>query len=391
MNIRHASTKIVLLLILCIVGAMPTQAQRKKTSNKAKPKVEQVETVVVEDTFDEPVERITFIDSLVIDHASLLPSLMLTKESGSIVSASTFMTNLGDEAKQFAIEDGATAYINAFGNQAYLALIDSTGCPNLYTTILTLGKWSRPQRLEGLEVGTIRYSHPFLMPDGVTLYFSAENGDEAVGAKDIYVTRYNSATHTYLRPERLARPFCSDGDDFLYAIDELSSVGFFVTNRHLSGDSLCIYQFIPTESPEFYNPDTTSAQALRQAAEIHSIAATQWDQSLVDEHRRQRLRALESANADANRFRFVVNDAQVCHYTRDFKTATARRIVPQWVERQRELQEAETKLDKMRRQYGKTRESSLATAITKQERTVAELRTTVKALAKNIRKAELAK
>lgn len=380
--------KLLFLLTLCFSVTLTADAQRKKGKNRRTEIVTPTTEPKSEDTFDDPVERITFIDSLITDKHSLLQDIMLTKEAGSIVPASTFLTKIPQTEQRFSVEDGATAYINAFGNQAYLALIDSTGNPNLYTSIRTGDQWSTPSLLEGLSATGIRYSHPFLMPDGVTLYYSAEEPTEGLGGKDIFVTRYNPQTRSFLTPERLGRPFCSESDDYMFAIDELSGIGLFVTNRHLAGDSLCIYYFIPAERHEYYDPETTDARTLRQAAEIHSIAATQWDEELVREHRRLRLRALETASAAEDRFCFVVDDTHVCHHVSDFKTATARRILPQWLERQKQLEEAKVKLDQMRRRYAKARQANLITPIKEQEKLVSDLGNALSDLARNIRKAE---
>jgi len=49
---------------------------------------------------------------------------------------------------------------------------------------------------------------PFVMSDGLTLYF-ASTDHQSFGGYDLYVTRYNLATDSYLVPNQLNMPFNS--------------------------------------------------------------------------------------------------------------------------------------------------------------------------------------
>ena len=49
------------------------------------------------------------------------------------------------------------------------------------------------------------------MADGVTIYYASDG--EGLGGYDIFVTRYNTNTDTYLVPENVGMPFNSPYND----------------------------------------------------------------------------------------------------------------------------------------------------------------------------------
>ena len=73
-------------------------------------------------------------------------------------------------------------------------------------------------------------NYPYMLSDGVTLYFASKDTN-GLGGYDIYVTRYNTHTNTYTTPENLGFPYNSSANDYLMVIDELQQVGYFATDR----------------------------------------------------------------------------------------------------------------------------------------------------------------
>ena len=85
-----------------------------------------------------------------------------------------------------------------------------------------------------------RYSYPFLLSDGETLYFTYE-GPETLGGRDIYLSRYNAENHTLLVPQQLPVPINSPSDDYAYVKDEATGVAAFLTTRNQPlGQSLIV-------------------------------------------------------------------------------------------------------------------------------------------------------
>lgn len=88
-------------------------------------------------------------------------------------------------------------------------------------------------------------NYPFMMPDGTTFYFAA-TGEESIGGYDIFVTRFDSESGSFLKAENIGMPFNSTANDYMYAIDEFNDIGWFATDRSQPEGKVCIYIFIPS-------------------------------------------------------------------------------------------------------------------------------------------------
>ena len=183
------------------------------------------------------------------------------------------------------------------------------------STRLDDGSWDEPQLLgEGLgEGGDAAY--PFLMSDGVTLYF-ANDGENSLGGYDIFMTRNNG--EEYLQPQNIGMPYNSPYDDYMLAIDEESGIGWWATDRNRLGDSITIYRFIPREMRVNYPADTAG---LARLAIISDFRATQ--QPGADY---SGLLARASDNGDSGRstaFTIAIG-SKIYHDLNDFRTSRGR-------------------------------------------------------------------
>ena len=103
------------------------------------------------------------------------------------------------------------------------------GVFRFYTKFKSFDRWTDETPVSGLDTdGDLRY--PFLQNDGVTIYYAA-SGSESMGGLDIFVSRYNTATGKYLKPENIGMPFNSEANDYLYVIDEDNNLGWFATDQ----------------------------------------------------------------------------------------------------------------------------------------------------------------
>lgn len=247
----------ILLALAVLVPAM-SQAQRRKAVKKPKKAVEEVveENPLVMQML-EATQRVIFIDSMVVGKDNFYSHIPLSQECGHLLQTATtgqYTNELGDHRLQAILHPGDTA--------AYLAVTDLIG-----------GQWTDPAPIKG--IGTDDANHPYLMPDGTTLYF-AQKGEKSIGGYDIFVTRYNAGNGTFLRPENLGMPFASEANDLLYVIDEPRQLGYFVTDRRQPEGMVCIYVFIPSTSRRVYQSEAYTKEQLRSLAAINSIADT-WD------------------------------------------------------------------------------------------------------------------
>lgn len=91
---------------------------------------------------------------------------------------------------------------------------------------------------------------------------------------DIFVTRYNTNTDTYLVPENVGMPFNSPYNDYMYVIDEYNNLGWFASDRFQPEGKICIYVFIPNTSKQTYNYEAMEQQEIIRLAQIHSLKET---------------------------------------------------------------------------------------------------------------------
>ena len=332
-------------------------------------------------------ERVTMVDSVSCSRDALFSLLRLSEECGRVAPAAAF-TDLG-----FSI-DGATVFQNALQNTLLFARKDAAGKKKLFSSNrLANNTWTTPEPIALSSSEDATQDYPYLCADGRTLYFAAQ-GTESLGGYDIFVTRYDTETRSYLRPENVGMPFNSPDNDYLMLIDDASGLGWFVTDRRQPASKVCVYCFVPNESREVFGENTNSA-ALRRAARLLRMADFQTDKPALTAAR-ERLDALRSNKgraAKAADFIVVSNDL-VYGSPAAFRNETARRIAQQWSESKTQLQTDCDTLDKLRAQYATANAAERATLkdeILRLERQTLDTERSMQTMEKDMRAAELGK
>ena len=229
------------------------------------------------------VQQVVFIDSMVVDADTYMSHIPLSPYSGRLSQDGTFTNEMGDRRLATNVVGGDTTIVSS----DFIA-----------------NRWTTPTPLDGIGDGAA--VNPFLMPDGVTLYF-AQKGEKSIGGFDIFVTRYNSERGTFLKPENIGMPFASEANDLFYAIDEFNQLGWFVTDRRQPQGKVCIYVFIPEESHHAYPSEAYSNEQLRALAAISRIADT-WPASPSD--RQQAMARLTNARNRVGTRQTAMDDTQ---------------------------------------------------------------------------------
>lgn len=336
-------------------------------------------------------ERIIIIDSVVCTEAEALKAIRLTHESGRIDTyASTYHSR--DTL-------GATIYENELANKRYLAVPATTAEGGVTLRLAVSDKigenWSDPTPLSGLGEDDITQNFPFLLSDGVTLYYAAK-GPESIGGYDLFVTRSDGEDGSFLAPENMGFPFNSFDNDYLLAIDELAQLGWFITDRRQPEDMVCVYTFIPNDTRETYG-DETSDEQLRDFARLCRIRDTWSDESAVAQAQ-QRLADLRAGKAfgktEMPEFTFVIDDSRTYTRLSDFKSPTAREKMQRWLQLSKNVETDATMLQRLRDSYATAQpaqRTQLATTIRQLESTHYPNLQHLQQLAKEIRNAEIAK
>lgn len=333
--------------------------------------------------FYKRVEKVTFVDSIVIAKDKFMTAYMLGKECGEINATRNILGgNVSTEG---------TAYRTEMRDKIYYSDVDANGRMQLYMCYKMLDSWSKPAALNGLPEGDCNY--PFLLSDGVTIYF-ANNNPSGLGGYDLYITRYNSETDRYYMAENLGMPFNSTANDYMMVIDEVNHLGWFATDRNQPEGMVCIYTFIPSETKQYYKYKEDPFEVIRQAAQIESIAATQTDQEAVRKAQQTLFRlSLEGQTEDKkNDFTFVIDDFTDYHSLDHFKSPEARQLYTDWTAKQKRLEKLGKELEEKRNTY--THSSSnerrqMTEALLRMEQQYEQLETEVMNMPKEIRNLEI--
>ena len=284
------------------------------------------------------VEKVAVIDSFVVSKGRFLEAYKISATSGKL---------LLNEAGNGSI------YENEMGNKRIISEMKDS-VMQLFTQIKLLDGWQEKEPIESLNDDN-NVNYPFLMGDGVTLYY-ASDGEGTLGGYDIFVTRYDSEENTYLRPSNIGMPFNSSANDYMYAIDEFHNLGWFVTDRNQPADTVCVYVFVPNESKVNYNYETTDPEIIKDVATLRSIRTTWTDEEQV-RNARQRLATLKYAAKEEIRkvdFHFIIDDSATYTNWNNFLSKEAKETYRKVVQKIKDKAHFEKTLNQKREEYSNT-------------------------------------
>ena len=376
----------IVIIALTLLAPISMQAQKKK------PVVKKAPVVVVEEPQEDPritemreaTHQIIFIDSVVVAKDDFLSIIQLNPESGKLDAYDQFFRSEGHPESY--------VYINEMGNKCYFSDENANSQMQLYTLDKLGEEWSDPLALKGIYNGISEANYPFMMTDGTTFYFAAK-GKESIGGYDIFVTRADSENGQFLKPENIGMPFNSEANDYMYVIDELSNIGYFVTDRRQPEGKVCVYMFIPPTSRHIYNSDAYSDAQLRGFADISRIANT-WGKGTERKQALERLKAINKANPtqqSKSAINFIVNDRITYTDISQFQAPDSPDLYRELQSTKKQLKETEQLLEKSRNFYAKAKPEDkrvLRTEILDAERQFVRLTNDVKTLEKRIRQSE---
>lgn len=332
-------------------------------------------------------ERVTFVDSFKVGRTQVLGALRLSPDAGTVVAT----VSQAEKLRMPPACLGQTAFINDLGDRiVFAASSEEQGVKNILSAYRSGKGWGTPSVLEGLADAEIDQDNPFVMPDGVTLYYAAQ-GEGSLGGYDLFVTRYNPATKDFLRAENLGMPFNSPANDYMLVIDEAANLGWLVSDRFQSPDSACVYVFVPNETREVYEISDMNREHVLHVAQLHSIAETQEDTEAV-KAARSRLAALSKARGatESRQSRYVINDHTVYTDLKQFRSEAARRIAAQVDETEQQIEALEQRQDDLQRAVaGGNRSEEVLNQLRQINQYLPQLRETYRTLCKNMRRAEL--
>ena len=314
------------------------------------------------------VADVQVIDSVRMTRTDLLTAYPLSQECGRL---------------EHFLNDSTIAYRNQRGDQRYFS-VNENGQQRLFRQNRLLDDWAQAEPLpETINQGTAQ-AYPFVLSDGVTLYFASQSED-GLGGWDIYMSRYNSVTNTYMTAENIGYPFNSEGNDYLYAVDELRGMGYFASDRYCSADSVTVYRFVLSDPMVFLPRDMAhdSVVAYARLQTFHKGEEPVYQAAV---------QPVEASVTAEPAWQFVLSDGVVYTSLSDFRTEAGLSLFEQYQALLLELQQKETELADLRAAYRKaspTERKTMTETILAAERTQEQLQARCKQLENQIRQAEL--
>lgn len=208
------------------------------------------------------VEKIAVIDSLKVNRNDFFRAYRLSVPTGNLSGTESLPEAIRTEGPTsvYTTENGEHKLWAAPGADGKMHLMESS--------LLADGSWEQPKALPGaVNRSGADSNYPFLMSDGVTLYYASDDPSASLGGYDIFISRYDG--DTYLEPQNIGMPYNSTANDYMMAIDEITGAGWWATDRDCGPDELIIYVFKPSDLRVNYPAETPREKTGTTSASHH--------------------------------------------------------------------------------------------------------------------------
>lgn len=300
---------------------------------------------IAENSLDN-VQKIEIIDRIDVPSSEFIKYIKLPASGGKILSSEVVLLRDRNNQSDFAYstETGDVMLWSEKDDEDKEVIMQSEQ--------LMDGSWEKP-----VKVGTILNEggdtrNPFLLTDGLTLYFSG-NGEGSMGGYDLFVATKDPASEEFRQPMGLGYPFNSPFNEYMMAIDEENGIGWWVTDRNNLDGQVSIYIFKTNDVRKNYISD--EEEDIISLARIDDISdtqdpATDYSQILKEIDLRSRHND-ESTHID---FIFPMPNGRLAKNLSDFTSSSAKRNMQQYLQALEEHESFQKKLTELRKQYHKT-------------------------------------
>ena len=321
------------------------------------------------------VEDLVVLDSVILEKKAFLKAYRLSEDCGSL-----------------SMDTSGVVFTSSRGDKKMLTVSNEEQNSVIVTCQRLLDEWSGCDTLPEPVNMTHNTAYPYLLSDGVTLYFSSDSPD-GLGGYDLYQTRYNPSQEVWLTPENLGFPFNSPRNDYMLAIDEQAGVGYFATDRRTSDDSVAVYSFLINDEKIILRDATQ--EYVRRAAQLLDFRKEKPVQIEVDTINDEPIQAVNESEQVASSdsiFSIVINDSTIYTSLGQFLSEEARAFATEYVELCQQIEEEILSLREMRESFAtaetEERKSELRPVILTQEKTLRTLCKERKQLLKAVVNAE---
>ncbi|MGL4780135.1 MAG: tetratricopeptide repeat protein [Bacteroidales bacterium] len=286
------------------------------------------------------IDDIVVVDSISIDKAQFLNAIKLGSEAGSLTPFTTFFN--GDSNIESSV------YMNEMKNKIFFADMTDSMQLDIFTSSVSDGEFKEKQSISDQINSKYNETHPFMLSDGMTLYFASDR-PESLGGYDIYMSSYNLGNEDYLKADNIGFPYNSPANDYMLAVDELNGIGWLVSDRYQSEGMVCIYVFIYNDRRNNLNCEDTNKRA--DFARLSSFKNS-WKEGEDYHDVLLKIKELSQGSGKKEKtFVFVVNDNQVINNLNEFRNSQARELFKQLQTMYKGLDENRLSLEDLRYQY----------------------------------------
>ena len=287
------------------------------------------------------VERVQIIDSIDVPAEDFFTHFRLSRSAGRLLTPEeTPFPELVSEADVvFMTENGESAFWNMTDSLGRKAIVESIR--------LTDGSWHDPVFTPEILNGGGNASFPFMMPDGLTLYF-ANDGEDSLGGYDIFVASRDASDGSWLSPQNMGMPYNSPFDDYMMAIDEATGIGWWATDRNLNPGHLTIFVFVPNERRINIDPEDTDPLPF---ARISDISAT-WEPETDIEALKEMIASIDAgSDADREQFRFRFPDGTLATRFDQLSSEEQVSAMRKYLEAEESYNDSRDRLEALRKDY----------------------------------------
>jgi len=318
------------------------------------------------------VEKIEIVDSLAVDSARFFEAYRLSPQAGRILSGET-LSSIGTTAGM----DLSTGYMPENNSEILWSASDDSGVFSLYGAgILDDGTLDHPAALAGDlgEGGSAMY--PFLMSDGVTLYF-ANDGENSLGGLDIFMTRRTD--DGYFVPQNVGMPYNTTDNDFMLAIDETTGLGWWATDRNHIPGKLTVYVFLQSPMRVNADPNDPNLGAMARLSDISLMQNPETDYDALLASKLPEVPAGDGSGSASPRFAIDMGNGKVYTSLSDFRKEAAKSAMLEYLGADVLLRRHLAAEEALRERYRRG-DTGVASEILESERKTAEMRKRVAAL-----------
>ena len=321
------------------------------------------------------VERVAVIDSVLVPLHQMLLQCSLSPEAGRLQYDSL----------------GGIEFTNQRGDhRLWSQLVDSNQL--LLSSHRLLDTWTTSDTLPTTINFTTSQISPYLLNDGVTLYFAAQDSN-GLGGWDIYISRYNTATELYTAPENLGFPYNSPANEYMYIVDENQGVAYLATDRFAPQGYVHIYSLAIPEQKQYCRGMTSDS--LAAYAQLRAFYKTERSDNVPSEPSKlSEPSELSNPSKLHDAISFVINDSVIYTSVDAFLSQEAKQLFMEWEQLQERLTKEQNQLEQLRMQYmqaEETLQAELAPRILQLESDIVRLQERCWALPREIRQRESSK